>query len=96
MYKQREIVLLPFPYSDLTAVKRRPVLVLSNNSYNNKFKDIVVAAITSNVFLDEFSIDLNNEDLEYGLLPEKSIVKIGKLFTANQESVIKKFSVIRQ
>ncbi len=31
MYKQREIVLLPFPYSDLSAIKKRPILIISNN-----------------------------------------------------------------
>ena len=46
-YKQGEIVLVPFPYSDLSGSKRRPVLVVSNNLYNNSFLDIVVVAITS-------------------------------------------------
>ncbi len=42
MYKQREIVLVPFPYSDLSAVKRRPVLVISNDDYNISYPDILV------------------------------------------------------
>jgi len=32
-YKQGEIVLVPFPYSDLSGSKRRPVLIVSNDLY---------------------------------------------------------------
>ncbi len=47
-YNQREIVLVPFPYSDLTTTKRRPVLIISNNDYNHNFQDVLVYVITSN------------------------------------------------
>lgn len=45
--KQRDIVLVPLPFTDLTSVKRRPVLVLSNDSHNRRGQDVVVSAITS-------------------------------------------------
>ena len=48
IYKQREIVLLPFPYSDLSSTKKRPALIVSNNNYNERFNDVVVCVITSN------------------------------------------------
>jgi mRNA interferase MazF len=96
MYKQGEIVLVPFPYSDLSASKRRPALVVSNDDYNNKFPDIVVCVITSNLFKDNFSIELRNEDLETGLLPETSVIKCHKLFTIEQSKIIKKFSHIKK
>lgn len=59
-YKQGEIVLVPFPYSDLSGSKRRPVLVVSNNLYNNSFLDIVVVAITSRTKLDSRSQAFHN------------------------------------
>ncbi len=34
MYDQREIVLIPFPYSDLTGAKQRPALIISNQLIN--------------------------------------------------------------
>lgn len=49
MYRQGDILLIPFPFSDLSSIKQRPVLVLSNSEYNRSQQDIVVAAITSNV-----------------------------------------------
>jgi len=42
MYDQREIVLVPFPYSDLSSIKRRPVFIVSNNDYNTTHNDVVV------------------------------------------------------
>ncbi|MBI4152066.1 type II toxin-antitoxin system PemK/MazF family toxin [Candidatus Woesearchaeota archaeon] len=46
---QREIVLLPFPYSDLSGKKIRPVIVVSNDKFNSSSKDLIVCAITLNV-----------------------------------------------
>lgn len=95
MYKQGDIVLVPFPYSDLSSTKRRPVLIISNNSYNQNFRDVLVCAITSNLHIDAYSVALENENLEVGILPESSIVKAHKLFTIHQEKIIKKFSLVK-
>ena len=94
--KQREIVLVPFPYSDLSATKRRPVLIVSNNDYNNGFDDVVVCVITSNRFRDDYSVLLENSDLEIGVLPESSVIKTHKLFTIEQTKIIRKFSQVNE
>lgn len=96
MYKQREIVLVPFPYSDLSSSKRRPVLIVSNNNYNRNFSDILVTVITSNLFKDDYSVELFDQDLEMGLLPEKSVIKCHKLFTIDQSLILKRFSIIKE
>ncbi len=93
-YRQKEIVLVPFPYSDLSASKKRPVLIISNNTYNSKYDDVVVCVITSNRYLDDYSVCLTNNDLETGILPEQSIVKAHKLFTIHKDKIIKKFSEV--
>ena len=95
-YKQREIVLVPFPYSDLSASKKRPVLIVSNDSYNSKYEDVLVCVITSSQYKDDYSIYLSNSDLEIGVLPEESAIKIHKLFTIHKEKIIKKFSKINE
>lgn len=88
-YNQREIVLVPFPYSDLSNAKRRPVLIVSNDAYNAAFDDVVVCVITSNLRKDAYSVDLENADLEIGVLPESSIIKAHKLFTIHKDKIIR-------
>lgn len=95
MYKQREIVLVPFPYSDLSTTKRRPVLIMSNDNYNNQFEDVLVCVIITNLYKDAYSVDLANNDLEISVLPESSVVKAHKLFTIHQSKILKKFSVVK-
>jgi mRNA interferase MazF len=96
MYKQREIVLVPFPYSDLSSTKRRPVLIISNNLYNAAFPDILVCVITSNLYKDDYSVELSNNDLDIGMLPELSVIKCHKLFTIEQTRILKRFSLIKE
>jgi mRNA interferase MazF len=95
MYRQKEIVLVPFPYSDLRSSKRRPILIVSNDHYNQRFDDVVVCVITTNLHKDEYSVELESEDLEIGVLPESSVVKAHKLFTIHQDEILKKFSVVK-
>ena len=96
MFKQREIVLVPFPYSDLSSIKRRPVLVVSNNEYNAKYNDVVVVVISSKIRKDDnYSILLSDDDLEYGILPEESAIRVHKLFTIDKKRILKKFSFVK-
>lgn len=48
-YSPGDIVLCPFPFTDLTDVKRRPALVVSSEEYNAAMGDVVLAPITSNL-----------------------------------------------
>ena len=41
------VVLVPFPFTDQTASKKRPAVVVSNHAYNTARPDIIVMAITS-------------------------------------------------
>jgi mRNA interferase MazF len=48
-FRQGDVVLVPFPFTDLSAIKQRPALVLSPERLNNVRTDLVVAAITSQI-----------------------------------------------
>jgi mRNA interferase MazF len=96
MYKQREIVLVPFPFTDLSGIKKRPVLIVSNDGFNEKSRDILVCVITSKEHYDDFSIPIGDENLEYGFLPESSVIKTQNLFTLQQTKIIKKYSSINR
>ena len=60
MFEQGDILLIPIPFTDLSSQKRRPVIVVSNNSYNRKTTDIVVVAMTSNPVDTEYSITITS------------------------------------
>jgi mRNA interferase MazF len=46
-YEFGAIVLVPFPFTDQSASKRRPAVVISKRAYNSARPDIVVMAVTS-------------------------------------------------
>lgn len=94
MFNQGDIVLIPIPFSDLTSQKRRPVLVLSNNDYNQRYQDVIVAAITSNVAEREYQDIITNENMTEGELKVASAVRADKLYTLSQSIIIKKFGKV--
>ena len=46
-YRRGDIVLVSFPFTDLSSSKRRPALVISPDAFNKRGQDVVLAAITS-------------------------------------------------
>lgn len=46
-YKRGDVVLVPFPFSNQTATKKRPSVIISSDAYNSLSSDIVIMAITS-------------------------------------------------
>ena len=89
MYEQREIVIVPFPFSDLSAIKQRPVLILSKDIDNGNSEDLITCGITSNLKDSKHSVLIDTSALEKGDIPVKSRVKIDKIFTLNKK-IIKK------
>lgn len=96
VYKQRDILIIPIPFADLTTKKKRPVVVLSNDSYNNTAEDIVVLAITSNIEQRKYSILISSQDIEEGVLARQSMIRADKIYTLSKSIVIKKFGVLRK
>jgi mRNA interferase MazF len=74
-----DVVLIPFPYSDLSQAKRRPALVIAEVGMG----DFVLCQITSKSYADRLTIPLSDSDFAEGGLKRESFVRIGKLFTAN-------------
>ena len=75
IYKQKDIVLTKFPFSNLTDFKVRPVLVISKDSYNRKYADVLVCAITSNLEESDYGLTITTESLEEGHLKMASKVR---------------------
>ena len=91
MPNQGDIVLIPIPFTDLSSQKRRPVIVISNNSYNDKTDDIVVVAMTSNPETVDYSFTVTSSDLEKGTLNRPGKVRVDKIYTLSQSIVVKTF-----
>ncbi len=87
--KQRDIVLIPFPFSDLSTSKRRPAIIISNSSYNTHNDDVICCAITSNPKNYAGCVVINNSDLDEGYLNYESRIKPTKIFTLNRKLIIK-------
>ena len=78
-----QIVIVHFPFSDLTASKLRPAIVLAEAGRG----DWVLCQVTSKSYGDPRSIQLDPADVVHGSLRLTSYVRPGKLFTANSSLV---------
>ncbi len=87
-FRQGDIILIPFPYSDLTGAKRRPALIISNS--NLKGNDKVCCLVTSNKISD--GVLIGDKDFEEGKLPFKSFVKSHRIFCVDERIIIKKLA----
>jgi mRNA interferase MazF len=86
----------PIPYSDLKSKKRRPVIVISNNLYNQKTEDIVVVAVTSNIETKEYTLLITQNDMEEGNLPRDSMIRVDKIYSLSQLIVVKRLGKIKE
>ncbi len=78
-----EVVVVPFPYSDLSRSKRRPALVLQILEND----DIILCAITSQETKGTNVIELDNPDFSKGGLEKPSFIRPDKLFTCDRSIV---------
>jgi mRNA interferase MazF len=81
-----DIVVVPFPFSNLSSIKRRPALVL----ISLPGPDIILCQITSKPRMDDYSIELNTVDYSQGGLDRVSYVRVDRIFTAEKSIVLRK------
>ena len=78
-----DVVVLPFPFSDLSASKKRPALVIAALEGG----DIILCQITSQARADDYSIVLTNSDFKQGSLNLTSTIRPNRLFTADKSII---------
>ena len=83
-FMKGDIVVLPFPFSDLSGSKRRPALVLADIEGN----DVILCQITSVARDDGYAVPIDTADFESGTLPVKSLVRSNKIFTADRNLIL--------
>ena len=77
------VVLVRFPFSDLSQTKLRPAVVLANAGRG----DWILCQVTSKPYADPAAVALENADFERGSLRVTSYARPGKLFTASGDLV---------
>jgi mRNA interferase MazF len=88
-----DVVVLPFPFSNLSSSKRRPALIVANLDGD----DVVVCEITSQARNDGYIIELANKDFKQGSLPiDSCIIRPNKLFTADKIIILKKVGSLKE
>ena len=94
MIEQRDLLLVPFPFSDQSGKKVRPVIVISNDEFNDRSADIIVIGVTSNITKDKYTVILEDKDLEEGKLMDLCCIKVENILKLDKHLVIKKIGKI--
>jgi len=87
-----DVVVLPFPFSDLSKSIKRPALIIAKL----KGDDIILCQITSEARIDDYSIILEDKDFKKGKLPLTSLVRPNRLFTADKSIILYKVGSLKE
>ena len=79
-----DVVVTPFPYSDLSDSKKRPALVVAAL----KGDDVILCQITTRAVGDDYSISIDDKDFASGGLKKPSNVRPNRLFTADSNLIL--------
>jgi len=86
-----DVVVVPFPFTDLTQAKRRPALVISVlEGY-----DLILCQITSKTVKDNYAIMIEDEDFELGGLKQVSNIRPNRIFTADSNIILYKIGHLK-
>src|SRR3989344_4683529 len=94
--KQRDIFIVPFPFSNHQEKKRRPALILSNTAFNHSSDDVIVCAITSNIQKNKYGVLVTTDDLEEGIFPRESLIKPENMVYLEKILLLKKVGTLRK
>ncbi len=91
-YKRGDVVLVRFPFTDLTTTKRRPALVISTELYNQSQINLIIAAITSQTRRSDIGDCLIQNWREAGLVKPSQVKAV--IATIEQNLVLKKLGTL--
>ena len=84
------VVLVRFPFSDLSSSKLRPAVVLAAAGGS----DWVLCQVTSNPYGDSRAVPITQASFSSGGLSRESFARPGKLFTANESIFVRQAGVL--
>ena len=86
-----DVVVVPFPFSDLSYAKRRPALVIANLEGD----DLILCQITGQRIKDNYSIVIEDSDFETGSLKQTSNARPNRIFTADRSIILYRIGHLR-
>jgi len=87
MFERRELLIVPYPFTDQSSSKRRPVLVITSPDHHG---DFIAMPVTSRGYHNN-SLPLEGK-MERGELPKMSWVRTDRIITLNLSLVVKSFA----
>ena len=96
VFRRGDVVLVAFPFTDLTTTKMRPALVVSSDVFNQENPDVIVVAITSRIPKRSSGKHnlLSSHDQKLAGLPKPSLIKLGKIVTLDKRLIRRKLGRI--
>lgn len=85
-YSFGDVALVPFPFTDQSAVKKRPAVVVSSDEYNRRCPDIVIMAVTSQMRWADYYGDVVISDWQQAGLLKPSVIK--PVFTTLEKAMV--------
>jgi len=89
-YLQGDLILIPYPYSDLSNSKRRPAIIISKNGLNPN--NYIVSKVTSVLKCNKNDYFIGPDDLNGFELDEDSEVRTDEIFTVHKSIIVKKIA----
>jgi mRNA interferase MazF len=87
-----DVVVIPFPFSDLSQSKRRPALIIASL----EGEDTILCQITSKTIKDSYAIAIDSKDFTSGSLKQQSNVRPNRIFTADSHIILYKIGKIKK
>jgi mRNA interferase MazF len=87
-----DVVVVFFPFSDLTKAKRRPALIITELLGN----DVILCQITSQTIKDSYAIELRDKDFLSGKIKQISNIRPNRIFTADKSIIFYKIGSLKK
>jgi mRNA interferase MazF len=87
-----DVIVIPFPFSDLSQSKKRPALIIQTLSGD----DVILAQITSQAKKDKYSKPLFDEGFKSGRLNKQSNIRPNHIFTADSNIILYKIGHLKK
>ena len=87
-----DVVVIPFPFSDLSSSKKRPALIVASLEGD----DYILTQITSKTRADNYTVSLDQHQFRKGTLSQPSLIRPNKLFTGDKSLIAYKVGSLKE